>query len=72
MIGLIIAASLIVLIGWIEWAHMRERRYLTNLLIARTPNEARILNREFDSAPQPTTTPDPYDTIDGFEGPVGI
>jgi len=72
MIETIIAIALIVFICWLEWSHMKDRRYLINTIIARTPNEARILNQEFIPAPQPTFLPDPVETLDGFDGPVGI
>jgi len=73
MIETIIAVALMVFIGWIEWSHMRERRYLINTIIARHPNEARILNQEFiPAAPPPIRVPDTIETLDGFEGQVGI
>jgi hypothetical protein len=72
MIEAIIAICLMVFVGWLEWSHMRDRRYLINTIIARTPNEARILNQEFASAPQPAFLPDPIEVLDGFDGPVGI
>ena len=72
MIESIIAICLMVFIGWLEWSHMRDRRYLINTIIARHPNEARILNSEFSPAPQPVYQPDPVETLDGFDGPVGI
>ncbi len=72
MIESVIAIALMVFIGWLEWSHMKDRRYLINTIIARTPNEARILNQEFVSAPQPVFTPEPAEILDGFDGPVGI
>jgi len=73
MIETIIAVALMVFIGWIEWSHMRERRYLINTIIARHPNEARILNQEFiPAAPPPIRVPDTIEALDGFEGQVGI
>jgi hypothetical protein len=73
MIETIIAIALMVFIGWIEWSHMRERRYLINTIIARHPNEARILNQEFiPTPPTPVRIPDIFEELDGFDGPVGI
>ena len=72
MIESVIAIALMVFIGWLEWSHMRDRRYLINTIIARHPNEARILNSEFSPAPQPAFLPDPVEALDGFDGPVGI
>lgn len=69
MIGTIVAVALMIVIVCLEWFHIRDRRYMTNIIIARNPNEARILNNE---TPQPVYTPPPAEDIDGFDGPVGI
>lgn len=75
MIELITVLALLGFIGWLEWSHAKERRYLINCLIARTPNEARLLN----STPLPPTPPreddeDVFwaDIADGFDGQTGI
>jgi hypothetical protein len=76
MIEVIVVLALIVLIGGLEWNHARERRYLINCLIARTANEARILNQ----TPLPPIPPkDDVDVFwdelvdaDGFAGQTGI
>ena len=72
MTAIFTVIAVIVLIGWIEWTHARERRYLINTIIARNPNEARVLNQEFTPAPQPVFVPDPVENLDGFDGPIGI
>lgn len=71
MIETIVIICLIGFIIWLEWSRTRERRYLTNLIVARTPAEARILNEEF-TRPVPARIPDPVEILDGFDGPVGI
>lgn len=72
---LIVTLALLGFIGWLEWSHAKERRYLVNCLIARTPNEARILNQ---TPPPPIPLREPDEDIfwaemaDGFEGQTGI
>lgn len=74
MIELIVVLALLGFVGWLEWSHAKERRYLINCLIARTPNEARILNQ----TPLPPIPPRDVDEefwadiADGFDGQTGI
>lgn len=51
-----------------EWLHARERRYLTNATIAKTPGELRVLE-ESSRRRQPKPV---QEEIDGFEGQVGL
>ena len=76
MIEVIVVLALLSFLGWTEWSHARERRYLINCLIARTPNEARILNQ----TPLPPVPPrdtdeqfwDELAAAEGFDGQTGI
>jgi hypothetical protein len=42
--------ALLAFLGWTQWLHARQVKTLTNIVIARTPGEARMLNAP---APKP-------------------
>ncbi len=76
MIELVVVLALLGYLGWSEWSHAQERRYLINCLIARTPNEARILNQTPLLPIPPRDDNDLFwDELveaDGFDGQTGI
>ena len=76
MIELIIVVALLGFVGWLEWSHARELRYLINCLIARTPNEARILNQTpLPPIPERNDNDLFWDELaaaEGFDGQTGI
>ena len=73
---LVTVLSLLGFIGWLEWTHSKERRYLINCLIAKTPNDVRLLNQLESPLPSvPMQRGDDFweeDEIEGFVGQTGI
>lgn len=76
MIELLVVVSLLGFLGWLEWTHAKERRYIINCLIARTPGEARVLNAPLGEkktlVPVAAENFWSEDDIEGFEGQVGL
>ncbi len=66
LVAVILVVGLAVERGFSEWLHAKERRYLTNAAIAKTPGELKQLE-----AKVPRKRPEPV-SIDGFDGQVGI
>ena len=73
----LVVVSLLAFIGWLEWTHAKERRYLINCLIAKTPNDVRLLNQIDPPYPsEPMVRGDDFfddpDFAEGFTGQSGI
>ena len=64
---------LLTFLGWTQWLHARQVKTLVNVVIARTPGEARMLNAPDAPRPKPAVfTDEEREFMDGFAGPVGL
>lgn len=69
ILGLVIVA-LLVERYFADRNHQRETQRLVNAVLAKTPGELALLNREMESVPV-SPRPEPS-SIDGFEGQAGL
>jgi hypothetical protein len=71
MTELLVVIALLGFIGWLEWTHAKERRYIINCLIAKTPGQARILNAPVAPPAAAPRTPETFWDDEDFEAQVG-
>jgi len=61
----LVVVALLSYLGWSEYQHVKERRHLTHLLIAKRPSEVAVMERAVSDPPRPKITVLPED-IDPF------